>query len=402
MLGALFDHPHATWRVFILGAVARIALIAYSVWHDAHFAVKYTDIDYVVFTDASRFITTGGSPYDRSTYRYTPLLAQILTPNIWLHISFGKFVFAAVDLLIGLLLVKLLLRQGLTNASALKMASVYVLNPFIINVSTRGNADAIPSLFVLLALYCFSRKQWTLAALFYGVAVHLKIYPIVYALALYLAIPSSSFFSFARVKFAVVSAGAFLGLTAFYYGLYGYVFLYETYLYHFVRSDHRHNFSVYFYQMYLGTALSDKDIWASLAFVPQVLLIVCTSLVYRRDPYFACFILTFVFVIFNKVCTVQYFVWYLALMPLVLPSSKMKLNLSALELLGGFVATMGTWLAFAYQLEFLGENTFMQVWMAGVAFFLANVAVVFAFVKNHISVPLFQERVARSGKASSR
>jgi phosphatidylinositol glycan class M len=47
-------------NILLLSTVLRIALILYSEWHDAHSVVKYTDVDYRVFSDAARFILNPG------------------------------------------------------------------------------------------------------------------------------------------------------------------------------------------------------------------------------------------------------------------------------------------------------------------------------------------------------
>ena len=82
-----------------LGAAVRAALLALGAWQDAHLRVKYTDIDYEVYTDAAAYLVAGQSPYLRSTYRYSPLLAAALAPNLLLHRAWGKVLFCGADLL---------------------------------------------------------------------------------------------------------------------------------------------------------------------------------------------------------------------------------------------------------------------------------------------------------------
>jgi len=82
----------------------------------------------------------------------------------------------------------------------------------------------------------------------------------------------------------------------------------------------------------------------------------------REDLIFTWFVQTAVFVLFNKVCTSQYFLWYLPLLPLLLP----RLSLTPLRaslLLAVWVGTQALWLHEAYKLEFLGEDVFLGLWV---------------------------------------
>jgi GPI mannosyltransferase 1 subunit M len=72
-----------------LAGVARIVLILWGELQDRYFDVNYTDIDYEVFTDAARYVAEGRSPFERDTYRYSPLIAYLLLPNVFFP-WFGK------------------------------------------------------------------------------------------------------------------------------------------------------------------------------------------------------------------------------------------------------------------------------------------------------------------------
>jgi len=62
------DYVPTISTLFFVSTLLRISLILYSDWHDAHSIVKYTDVDYRVFSDAARFIlrsTNAKGPYNK-------------------------------------------------------------------------------------------------------------------------------------------------------------------------------------------------------------------------------------------------------------------------------------------------------------------------------------------------
>ncbi|EGR29811.1 hypothetical protein IMG5_148380, partial [Ichthyophthirius multifiliis] len=95
-------------KAIILGLALRLALIIYAEFQDYYYNLKYTDIDYFVYSDAAKYVMEGKTPYDRHTYRYTPILSYLMIPNWVLYENFGKFLFIIYDILGGILIQKIL------------------------------------------------------------------------------------------------------------------------------------------------------------------------------------------------------------------------------------------------------------------------------------------------------
>jgi GPI mannosyltransferase 1 subunit M len=186
----------------------------------------------------------------------------------------------------------------------------------------------------LLILFV-QRRSPLQTGLLLGFAVHFKIYPVIYAPTILLALdeqydrlvfPRSeeviaygdhqpttypallSYINKSRILFSIGTTIGFLTSTIWMYQLYSHEFIQHTYLHHFSRLDHRHNFSPYHLILYLSSALPKETVSiTSLAFIPQLLLVgvVIPLALYGKDLATTLFAQTFAFVAFNKVCTSQ-------------------------------------------------------------------------------------------------
>ncbi|KAI9825823.1 MAG: GPI mannosyltransferase 1 [Thelocarpon impressellum] len=376
-------------NVYVAAALLRVGLFSYGLLQDAFSPMKYTDIDYYVFTDAARFVAHGESPYERDTYRYTPLLAWLLLPTTWTiwAFSFGKALFAVGDLVAGALIERVLRGSyGMSQHRALRFASIWLLNPMVATISTRGSSEGLLGVMVIALLWAVTQRRIVLAGALLGLSVHFKIYPFIYAPSIIWWLDESRvnaqralrFLTPARVTLTAVSLGTFAALNLLMYYIYGWPFLQHTYLHHVTRIDHRHNFSVYNTLLHLTSSPSGVSRLSleSLAFLPQL----CLSAVgiplamAKRDLASTMLAQTFAFVTFNKVCTSQYFLWYMVFLPFYLPNSSFLAHPSRGVLAAAlWVSTQGWWLQQGYRLEFLGQSTFASgLWLSSLSFFVVN------------------------------
>jgi phosphatidylinositol glycan class M len=462
--------------------------------------VKYTDIDYDVFTDAARYVARGESPYKRHTYRYTPFLAVILSygsqvdtvhqgsshldgtrPWSWRcclfgwwksERYFGRFLFCLADAICGLIILQLRRRHRHAKdrgketfpSSNLQDALWWLYNPLPINICTRGSAESFVVLLLVLGTVSLAlapvkgptkSRLWgkaMLAGMMHGMAIHSKLYPIIYTLSfmshfakqeddeynnnhnsdmsrnhrwkvemetindgqydmsneskLYpfpwlkprrfmrlVKLWLSRLFSPTPILFLLTSMMTFGGFTFLAIYLYGSKALEEGLLYHFSRVDHRHNYSMFWYWIYLARsrlaktggdiALSSLSTLGKSMMVPQVILLLYSSLgIAPFDLSFALFVQTFFFVAMNKVITAQYFTWYLVLLPLC--SERIDWSsrdmFAAMAMLG---MSIFVWLCSAFYLEIKGMGVHAYVWMSSILFYFANVNILRVILKNY-------------------
>lgn len=337
--------------------------------------------------------------------RYTPLLAFLLLPNVYVHPAFGKLLFCAADVLAALLLFVIVAcklpatarpappprdpttaRAGGTASSSSALpaaaAALWLLNPYTATISTRGNGDSLVVLMQLgvlallqptrpVAVAQLSAPRVAAAGALYGLLVHWRIFPVLYGpclIALFWAAARaqrarSALASWlaACLAFGLPAAAVFFGLGAAFYAMYGHAFLHEAFLYHAGRHDPRHNFAPHFLYTYLDK-FSDfpgdsrpVPLWldpAACALPCMAAAVLAIAWRFRARLDAAMLLTTMAFVAFNKVSTAQYFVWYLGLLPALLPELVRGWSAAQTGAAVAWVVTQLLWLASAYQLEF--------------------------------------------------
>lgn len=380
-------------HIFSLGILVRLVFFCWMEIQDRFYDSKFSDIDYDIFTQGSLMMLSGFSPYRRGTYRYSPFLAWLMAPNNLFYRNFGKVLFLACDICVGLVLRRILQRVSRLPSDQINLLlAVWLLNPLVMMTSARGSFDSLPCLLILLVIWTLLNKKWVLSGMIFGFLVHFRVYPVIYSLTIFLFLKREENKPFSWVlpstrslKFFFSALGVFAFLFYHYFTLYGMEFVQETYLYHLSRKDHRHNFSIHFLNTYINYSSLQGAI-PTLLMLPQLLALILTSFRFHKNLVVGLFLQTFFFVVMNKVVTAQYFEWFMVFLPLVLADNQLFLKENQRWLL---VAAYALWQVLELLMNVpagLFENhlwdTFLSIHGVNSLFYFCNLAGIIGLMKN--------------------
>lgn len=350
----------------------------------------------------------------------------------------GKLLFVLADLLAAVLMWDVAARRQVIKQESKPLWTdpvhavgiLWLLNPFPAQIATRGSSESVLSLLVLALTAAAVRlvsggdsgekttkekdtddeptnrnqdntekslhaspatldlpalpHEVILTPLLLALAVHLKIYPAIYGFSILSALMARQRLMDSTI-FTFTSLYTFFGLSTIVYLIWGNEYLHNSITYHLTRIDHRHNFSPYFLPLYLNHVVAQPSglLPASLtgstmvSFAPQFLLTLLIAYkIAPKDITMAFFLQTFTFVLFNKVSTSQYFIWYLHFIPILLPTWQFSSTVLGWMVLVVWVASQALWLGPAYLLEFQGRDVFLLTWLAGLLYVAAQAWVI--------------------------
>ena len=317
----------------------------------------------------------------------------------------GKFILILVDIICGHLHYKFNIHQGTNRLNSKLFLSLWLFNPVTIAISTRGSFEPIITVLVLTSVFLLTNNHYILAGLMYGLTIHIKLYPIIYAISFYgYIIQKEPYMTtqgklyywlktlsprFTHIKYFSAALVSLVTSTYLSYAYYGQQYIESSFLYHLKRKDLQHNFSIYFYLFRILP--SHQDSLNTLALLTQLGGILLISLLYLsldsnrqiklRQLSFSLFATTFLFVSLNKVCTSQYFNWYLIFVPFILDSLKMKTN-RAYSIVLAWLLSQANWLFFAYLYEYQGYDVLDQVGNSSILFLLSNLWILSTLCQN--------------------
>ena len=121
----------------------RFALVAVAALVDASkpLGLRYTDVDYDVLKDGARALMQGGSPFQRATYRYSPLVSYPLLLDVTTGLPVAKLVFCVFDVLLGDAMGHLASQRG----ASYHVRLLWLFNPISIVLCTRCLLYTSPS-----------------------------------------------------------------------------------------------------------------------------------------------------------------------------------------------------------------------------------------------------------------